>query len=506
MAADDDGYRILHIKLKGRKSDDGRIVSQTMRRVRNTLSKNGGSIKSGKRRGTAKMRGASMSGGYKPTMQRCAVRMSYSANKVAGQWSAHGRYIAREGADSAQDRDSAFTAHGKVHAADTLKQWQTAGDPRMFKFILSPEFGQDMQSMEKFTQDFMAKLEKDLGVPIEWLAVDHYNTAHPHVHVALRGVDTRGNELLLQPDYVKTTLRHRAQEAATEQLGIRTEQQQHKAFDREVGQQRFTSLDKMLTRRAVPTPDGSSFVNFNDKLPKGDLAKRMRLYQIRRIVALEKMGLATPIGHMQWALSGETENTLRKMQESGDILKTMYSARDIQSDPRMPLQKTANLKPGQAIEGRLIAAGQDDDTGKPYLLLESLEGIVHHIYQTQAMQRARGEGALKRGDYLTVESKELEKDGKKIAATVMKNHGSGHKLLTDKKHLAAKVLQSVKARKALPDHRPAIGWLGNYQKAIAEQAAELVKAGVIRPSVDGMEISPARQPRQMPEKKKGVSR
>src|SRR5580692_1645199 len=28
--------------------------------------------------------------------QRCAVRMTYSPNKIAGQWRAHGRYIARE--------------------------------------------------------------------------------------------------------------------------------------------------------------------------------------------------------------------------------------------------------------------------------------------------------------------------------------------------------------------------------------------------------------------------
>ena len=262
----------------------------------------------------------------------------------------------------------------------------------------------------------------------------------------------------------------------------------------------------MLQKRAVSTPDGNSVVSFNNQLPKSEQGKRMRLYQIRRVVALEKMGLATPLAYMEWSISGEAENTLRKMQESGDILKTMYSARDIQSDPRMPLKKTGNLQPGQVIEGRMIAAGQDDDSGKPYLLLETTEGIVHHIYQTQAMQKARGEGALKRGDFLTVESKEFEKDGKKITATVMKNHGSGHKLLSDKKHLTSQVLRAVKTRKALPEFRPSIGWLGNYQKAIKEQAAELLKAGVIRPGVSGMEIPPTRQPRQGPEKKKGVSR
>ncbi len=31
--------------------------------------------------------------------QRCAVRTMYTANKTAGQWKAHGRYIARESAN-----------------------------------------------------------------------------------------------------------------------------------------------------------------------------------------------------------------------------------------------------------------------------------------------------------------------------------------------------------------------------------------------------------------------
>jgi type IV secretory pathway VirD2 relaxase len=508
MAEDDDGHRILRLSLRGgRKIDDGRILSQAMRRLRNAIAKNGTRTS---RRAAAKMRGARMSGGYKPSMQRCAVRMSFSANKAAGQWAAHGRYIAREGANSGREREQGFTASGSVNVGKTLDGWQANGDPRMFKLILSPEFGSEM-AMQQFTRDFMAKLEQDMGVPLEWVAVDHYNTDHPHVHVALRGMDKDGNELLIRPDYVKTTLRHRAQEVATEQLGHRTERQQHMAFDREVSQRRFTSLDKMLQKKAAHTHDGNSYVNFNDKLPKSEAAKKMRLFQIRRMVALEKMGLATPTGHMQWALSGELENTLRKMQESGDILKTMYSARDIASDPRMPVRKLAVLQPGQSIEGRLIATGQEENTGKPYLLVESLDGIVHHLYQTQAMQKARGEGALKRGDYLTVESKEFDKNGKKTAALVMRNHGSSHKLLADKKHLAGQILRAVRQHKALPEHRPMIGWLGEYQKALKDQAAELLRDGVIRPGAGGgYEVAPARQPQQprlqMQEKKRGLTR
>jgi len=32
----------------------------------------------------------------KSHLQRCAVRVTYSPNRICGQWAAHGRYIARE--------------------------------------------------------------------------------------------------------------------------------------------------------------------------------------------------------------------------------------------------------------------------------------------------------------------------------------------------------------------------------------------------------------------------
>src|SRR5438105_10931273 len=46
--------------------------------------------------------GGSRRTGSKPFMQRCAVRVTYSANRIRGQWAAHGRYIARESAMHSQ--------------------------------------------------------------------------------------------------------------------------------------------------------------------------------------------------------------------------------------------------------------------------------------------------------------------------------------------------------------------------------------------------------------------
>ncbi len=39
----------------------------------------------------------------RPFRQRCAVRVTYSPNRISGQWRAHGKYIGREGATQKQE-------------------------------------------------------------------------------------------------------------------------------------------------------------------------------------------------------------------------------------------------------------------------------------------------------------------------------------------------------------------------------------------------------------------
>jgi type IV secretory pathway VirD2 relaxase len=33
----------------------------------------------------------------------------------------------------------------------------------------------------------MRQMEEDLGTRLDWVAVDHFNTGHPHSHVVVRG-------------------------------------------------------------------------------------------------------------------------------------------------------------------------------------------------------------------------------------------------------------------------------------------------------------------------------
>jgi type IV secretory pathway VirD2 relaxase len=155
----------------------------------------------------------------KPFNHRCAVRVIYSRNKTAGQWRAHGRYIMRDSARGRSSAPTAFTSDRELaDLSATLGNWQKAGDERLFKLIISPEFG-DRLDLEKLTRALIWRMEKDLHTRLEWAAVTHFNTEHPHVHIALRGIRDTGASLLLNRDYIKHGIRTAAEDLCTLQLG-----------------------------------------------------------------------------------------------------------------------------------------------------------------------------------------------------------------------------------------------------------------------------------------------
>ena len=186
--------------------------------------------------------------------QRCAVRVTYSPNRMKGQWRAHGVYIARESAT--QDPSHAGFGHAgrDVDVAETLRDWQESGDERLWKIIISPEFGERLD-LERLTRDIVKQAERDLGTPLEWVAVTHFNTEHPHVHLVVRGRRADGAPLTLPRSYVQHGLRHAAGKACTLQLGPRTELDAIAAEEREVSERRYTSLDRTIERLALEDGD-----------------------------------------------------------------------------------------------------------------------------------------------------------------------------------------------------------------------------------------------------------
>ncbi|WP_199897681.1 hypothetical protein [Acetobacter okinawensis] len=50
----------------------------------------------------------------------------------------------------------------------------------------------------------MAQVEADLGTKLDWVAVNHHNTGHSHVHVVVNGRDDLGEDMVINGDYLPT--------------------------------------------------------------------------------------------------------------------------------------------------------------------------------------------------------------------------------------------------------------------------------------------------------------
>jgi hypothetical protein len=200
-------------------------------------------------RGMRKLHNASGTGracGSKSYHQRCAVRVTYLNNRTRGQWKAHGRYLVRESATAGHSNAVGFSGdRSGIDIARELEHWQSSSDPRLWKVILSPEFGERMD-LERLTRDLVARLVVDVGTDLEWVAVTHHNTEHPHVHLAIRGLRCNGDPLQFRREYLKHGIREIAQDLCTRQLGYRTSYDAAEAERREISEKRFTSLDRAV--------------------------------------------------------------------------------------------------------------------------------------------------------------------------------------------------------------------------------------------------------------------
>jgi type IV secretory pathway VirD2 relaxase len=167
--------------------------------------------------------------------------------------------LARESATHrAAQRQAGFDqAQDKLDIAERLSGWQQA-DPRLWKIILSPEFG-DKLDMQCFAREVMARVEKEIGTGVEWVAVAHHNTGHPHIHVAMRGIDRYGREIRLPKEFVKHGIRQLAEEWCTDELGYRTCAQAMESQRRDVSEMRYTELDRMIGRANSASAEGTHF-------------------------------------------------------------------------------------------------------------------------------------------------------------------------------------------------------------------------------------------------------
>ena len=338
-----------------------------------------------------------------------------------------------------------------------LHEWQEGGDPRIWKLIISPEFGERLD-LQRLTRDVMSRMETDLHTSLDWTAVAHFNTEHPHVHVALRGLDkTARNSSWIEstsgmvfapsrnisPPYNWATGQSRT-------LLSRS--------GRQVPLQRFTPLDRLIVARTQPL-DGIS----------GDLRvtadpTRSGLGTIRgspRAIAGVPVddspndGARPPDGPHQWQVRRDLETALKAMKRAADNQKTLAAHGALLSDPRLQLS-APNWRDITSLEGRVLSHGEEED-GRRYLMLEGTDGRVYYLRYTPELDEARSRGDLTTNSFVVI-NKTVEEDRRR--RIVVENLGNAETLFENRDYFRTLAKRLIEDGVNLSDDERWSGWLG----------------------------------------------
>jgi type IV secretory pathway VirD2 relaxase len=308
-------------------------------------------------------------------MRRVVVKARIVRLKIGSRAAlAHISYLQRDGTT----RDG---GRGQLYGRDNdgVDGWafveRGQGDRHQFRFIVAPEDGDRLSDLRGFTRDVMRLMEQDLGTGLDWVAVDHFNTGHPHSHVVIRGRDDLGKDLIIAQDYITDGLRFRAQERATLELGPETDLELRTKLEAEIPQERLTRIDRAMMDEANQ--------EFLDLRPEaGQLrADFDRTLRIGRLQVLDRFGLASEPQPGIWHLSDRLEPTLRELGERGDIIKSIHRSlaqlghTRATEGIRLHGEGASTPVTGQVI-GKELVNELDDRVG---LVIDGIDGQVHHV-------------------------------------------------------------------------------------------------------------------------------
>lgn len=308
-------------------------------------------------------------------MRRVVVKARIVRLKLGSKGaSAHLRYLQRDGMSREGER-------GRLYGAETDavggREFVERGrdDRHQFRFIVAPEDGDRLSDLRAFTRDVMSRMEEDFGTKLDWVAVDHFNTGHPHSHVVIRGKDEKGEDLIIAQDYIIDGVRLRAQERATLELGLETDLELRQKLQAEVSAERFTRIDRAMLEQA---PDRVLDLRPEAGQVRADFDRTLRIGRLR---ILERYGLAKEVQSGVWSLSEKLEPTLRELGARGDIIKAINRALAERGEERALGSYVLHGERACApIVGRVISKRLTAELGERIgLVVDGMDWRVHHV-------------------------------------------------------------------------------------------------------------------------------
>jgi type IV secretory pathway VirD2 relaxase len=298
------------------------------------------------------------------------------AGGALGMLAKHMDYLGRGSAAEDRTRGVLFNAEKDLDAGDLRAlRSRIADDRHHFRFIVSPEAGKRL-NLKDFARELVREMQTDLGTTLTWIGAAHYDTDEPHVHLFVRGKDARGNDLVINRNYIAHGMRLQAMEVATRHLGPRLPEEIERAMKRDLKAERVTGIDLGLAEQAAGHPEG--WVSALRR-PDGSLAfEQQRLNTLARLQYLESLGLAREIRPGIWRPDRDLVPRLRALGMRGDIIKLMHQRLQGINPGAVPV--TTDRAPETPVIGRVAARGTADElTEDEYLVVEARDGQAYYV-------------------------------------------------------------------------------------------------------------------------------
>ena len=270
-------------------------------------------------------------------------------------------------------------------------------------------------------------------------------------------------------------MRNIAEELCTQQLGYRTALDAAEAERREIFEHRFTSLDREIIRRSeVPGKDTSGELMLQTSA--GDAGQRdvvqfREQHVVSRLAFLETMGLATQSSPGWWRVQRNFESILRAMQRTNDRQKMISAHGVLASDDRLPIRVLQWQDHPDGIQGRILVHGEDDFSGRNYLMLEGTDARIHFVHYTPEMEAARSQGQLRTNSFVKLQRILSDDHG---TSTDIRELGDADSLFTNRGHFRSEAQRLIN-RGIIPTEDGWGGWLGEYQGTLRRAAADAVQ-------------------------------
>lgn len=281
---------------------------------------------------------------------------------------AHLRYIQRDGVT--RDGEAPYSRdHDDADGNAFLIR--SDGERHQFGLIIAAEDGAKFADLKPFIRDLMAKIENDLGTKLDWVAVDHHNTGHPHTHVVIRGRDDRGRDLVIAKSYISHGIRAQAQRLVTLELGPETQIERLAKLKLETAAPRLTRIDRSISREAkenIWVFDG-----------KGRPAHQIRSVKIARLKTLERLGLAVERRPGVFEVDPQMVNKLQNLgireERYTTVQRTLKEAGLTVQPSQVSLWSAASS--GPQTQGVVVGRGLvDDGSERHYLVLRRENGRI----------------------------------------------------------------------------------------------------------------------------------